>query len=958
MTRYRQLGDNNQDDETQQTNNNNDNNNLNEENNNNLNNNNNNNINNNNNNSDNNEEDDHNEDGRILNNSNANIQRPQNILTSVRSPELYYLPPNKISLSGDSSPSTLLHQSLNSNGAGGSNSSNVGSKSNTPILTSTNSPKLISNNNNNNNNNGNNNNINIISGSSPINILTNSHSNLMNSSSDIYISSNNNGLSPLSLDNHYQQQPNNNNNNNNNNNEAEEMKAQHIKNKEDYDTINFMNTIKQIRTFKFEKKHKKKLQRYFYNLLPIIDWLPKYNWKSDWKGDLIAGITVGVMLIPQGMAYALVAKLPPIYGLYSSILPVLAYCIFGTSKQLSMGPFAIISLLVSETVTGVVGAGNTDEVYHVSVAVLLALVCGAMQMFLGLIRFGFVANFLSDPVRTGFTSGCALIIGSSQLKHIFGYGVEETNFLLLLVIRYLKDIAKTNWWSFLLGIIGVVFLLGTKKINARFKLKIPGPLLVVVVFTFFSFILKLEQRAHIKVVGEIPSGFPSPSFPLVRYNQSLYSINDGLDGLPPPPNTNWFSVLIQLIPGSLVLTLVGFISSISIGSKFGEKYNYIVEPNQELFALGASDFFGSFFLSFPVGASLSRTAVNAQNGAVSQVSSFICTVIIVFSIFFLTPVVYFLPRAILSSIVIVAIIDLVEYQMVFDLWKVHRKDLLLFGISFLSTTILGILQGILIGAIASLLMIIYRSAYPPFAVLGRLPGTEIYKNIKRVPKAETFKGVRIVRIDGSIYFANCMFIKKKLRHHEPFSLKSGQSHGGQSHEDIISFMTDSEAENAYIDDDEPIEVDIDGHKIIGAIIIDFSSVNDIDSTGIRMLKELVSDFRKRQLVIYFASVKGYVRDSMKRGGVVDHYGADHFFWTINDAVEHHLFLLRQSKRSKELSKSRSINNSSNNIALNKQQLPPSHQNQNNSILTNNSLNIDNDFDDRSGNIPLINLKKI
>ncbi|KAM9964588.1 hypothetical protein ACTFIW_004359 [Dictyostelium discoideum] len=948
MTRYKQLGDDNQDNENQQTNNNN----LNEENNNNNNNNlnnssnnNNNNSNNNNNNNDNNsEEDNHNEEGRILNNSNTNIQRPQNILTSVRSPELYYLPPKKISLPGDSSPSTLLHQSLNSNGAGGggsNGSSNIGSKSNTPMLISTNSPKLTNN------------------SSSPINILTNSHSNLMNSSSDIYISSNNNnsnGFPPLSLDNHYQQQPNNNNKNNNNNDESitvEEMKAQHIKNKEDYDTINFMNTIKQIRTFKFEKKHKKKLQRYLYNLVPIIDWLPKYNWKSDWKGDLISGITVGVMLIPQGMAYALVAKLPPIYGLYSSILPVLAYCIFGTSKQLSMGPFAIISLLVSETVTGVVGAGNTDEVYHVSVAILLALVCGAMQMFLGLIRFGFVANFLSDPVRTGFTSGCALIIGSSQLKHIFGYGVEETNFLLLLVIRYLKDIAKTNWWSFLLGIIGVVFLLGIKKLNARFKLKIPGPLLVVVVFTFFSFVLKLEQRAHIKVVGEIPSGFPSPSFPLVRYNQSLYSQNEGVDGLPLPPNTNWFSVLIQLIPGSLVLTLVGFISSISIGSKFGEKYNYIVEPNQELFALGASDFFGAFFLSFPVGASLSRTAVNAQNGAVSQVSSFICTVIIVISVFFLTPVVYFLPRAVLSSIVIVAIIDLVEYQMVFDLWKVHRKDLLLFGISFLSTTILGILQGILIGAIASLLMIIYRSAYPPFAVLGRLPGTEIYKNIKRVPKAETFKGVRIVRIDGSIYFANCMFIKKKLRHHEPFSLKSGDQNR-DSQEDIISFMTDSEAENAYIDDDEPIEVDIDGHKIIGAIIIDFSSVNDIDSTGIRMLKELVSDFRKRQLVIYFASVKGYVRDSMKRGGVVDHYGADHFFWTINDAVEHHLFLLRQSKRSKELSKSRSINNSSNNIILNKQI-------QNNSILTT-TTNIDNDFDDgggnASGNIPLINLKKI
>ncbi|EGC32911.1 hypothetical protein DICPUDRAFT_49264 [Dictyostelium purpureum] len=692
------------------------------------------------------------------------------------------------------------------------------------------------------------------------------------------------------------------NNDNNNNYNEQDNKLGHseiliVEKDRIEEDDNFLKTIKQIKTFKFQKKHKKKFINYLLGLVPIVEWLPNYNWKSDWKGDLVAGITVGVMLIPQGMAYAMVAGLPPIYGLYSSILPVLAYCIFGTAKQLSMGPFAIISLLVLETVNSVAGVGNKDDVYRVSLSILLALVCGVIQMFLGLIRFGFVANFLSDPVKTGFTSGCALIIGSSQLKHIFGYEVEGSNFLLLLVIRYLKKIKDINLWAFLLGIIGIVILIGIKKTNARFKLKIPGPLLVVVIFTFFSWLLKLEQRAHIKVVGNIPSGFPHPEFPLVRYNHSLYS-ETGENGLPPPPNTDWFNNIAQLAPGALVLVLVGFISSVSIGAKFGEKYNYTIDPNQELFSLGASDFFGAFFLSFPVGASLSRTAVNAQSGAVSQISSFICTVIIVFSIFFLTPVVYFLPRAVLSSIVIVAIIDLVEYQMVFDLWKVHRKDLLLFCISFFSTTVLGILQGILIGTITSLLMIIYRSAYPPFAVLGRLPGTEIYKNIKRVPKAETFKGIRIVRIDGSIYFANCMFIRKKLRHHEPF-----HRHTSGGDEDAIAIMTDSEAENANIDDDEPIQVVIDGRPTIGAMVIDCSSVNDIDSTGIRMLKELVDDCRKRQIVIYFASVKGYVRDNMKRGGVVDHYGADHFFYTITDAVEHHLYLLRQSKRSKDLLRS-------------------------------------------------------
>eukprot|EP01132_Coremiostelium_polycephalum_P010649 gene10649-13046_t len=676
---------------------------------------------------------------------------------------------------------------------------------------------------------------------------------------------------------------------------------------------NFLKTIKRIRHFKFQKKHKKRLTHYLLGLVPILTWIREYSLKRDLKGDIVAGLTVGVMLIPQSMAYAMVAGLPPIYGLYSSIVPVVAYAIFGTSKQLSVGPFAIISLLVSETVNREVGIESTDVAHRVSVSLLLAFVCGVYQIILGLMRFGFVANFLSDPVKTGFTSGCAIIIGCSQLKHIFGYGVKNTNFLLLLVGRYLKDIPRTNWYSFMIGIIGIILLVAIKKINKRFKIKIPGPLIIVILFTFISWVAKLEERAHIKVVGHIPSGLPIPRFPTVQHGP----IEPGQE----PPDTNWFSVAVRITPGALVLVLVGFISSVSIGMKFGEKYHYKVEPNQELISLGTADFFGSFFLSFPVGASLSRTAINAES-AVSQIASLISTAIIIFSVLFLTPIIYFLPEAILASIVLVAVSDLVEYQMMFDLWKVHRKDLAMYCISFLSTTCFGILQGILIGMIASLVLVIYNSAYPPFAVLGRLPGTELYKNIKRVPKAETFKGIQVVRIDGSIYFANTSFIKKKLKIYEPF------------HKD--EDMSDEEEDGMNIE--QPIKVIIDGHPTIGAIVIDFSSVNDIDSTGIKMLKELVDDFRSREIIIYFASVKGYVRDSMKKGGVAKHHGANHFFLTINDAVEHHLYLMRQAKKNQLFSLSKSTSSLSNSNLINNSNSNNNNSNNSGVILTGNLLN--------------------
>ena len=333
------------------------------------------------------------------------------------------------------------------------------------------------------------------------------------------------------------------------------------------------------------------MQSWIKSAVPAFDWIPNYK-KENLKGDLTAGLTVGVMLVPQGMAYAMLAGLPPIIGLYASIIPVIVYALLGTSNQLAVGPVAIVSLM---TAAGVGTLANGSVEAYVMYAVLLSLMVGGMQLAMGLGRFGFLVNFLSHPVISGFTSAAALIIGFSQLKHLLGVDIPRSHHIHEILLNAYKQIANVELTTLLIGIASVALLMWLKKVKPMF----PGALLVVALSTLVVWFFGLNESG-VKIVGEVPAGLPSLSLPALDWN-----------------------AMSQLLPTAIAISMVGFMESISVAKAFARRNRYDVNPNKELIALGAANIAGSLFKGYPVTGGFSRTAVNGQAGAKTPLASMI-----------------------------------------------------------------------------------------------------------------------------------------------------------------------------------------------------------------------------------------------------------------------------------------------------------------------------------------------
>jgi|GEM_PF-56176 len=547
-------------------------------------------------------------------------------------------------------------------------------------------------------------------------------------------------------------------------------------------------------------------------ILPILDWLPRYPW-STFGQDAAAGLTTAVMLVPQGMAYAMLAGLPPVVGLYASMVPLLAYAIFGTSRQLAVGPVAMVSLIVA---SGVGGLTSTGSPRYLDYAVQLALLVGVFQVVMGLGRLGFLTNFLSHPVLSGFTSAAAIIIGVSQLGHFFGIKVPSSHYVHQTLWNIFTQIEKTHTHTLLIGIASVVLLLLSRRLDKRF----PGALLVVVLATLAVWGLGLAERG-VRVVGSIPSGVPNPTLPLLDR-----------------------AGLTQLWPTALTISLVGFMESIAVAKAFARRHRYEVNANQELVGLGMANLAGSLFQAYPVTGGFSRTAVNAQAGAKSAMASLVTAAFVALTLLFLTPLFYYLPQAVLAAIIMTAVVGLIDAREVVHLWKVKRSDLVLLVITFVATLTIGIDQGILTGVGASLLWFVVRATRPHFAVLGRLPGTRVFRNRKRYPEAEALPGVLVVRMDAQFYFGNVSFLREALRRLEA---EQGQP--------------------------------------LRAVVIDGSSINQLDSSAESALSELHAEYQQRNITLYLAGLKGPVLDVMKRSGLLDKMGPSQFHFEVADAVD-------------------------------------------------------------------------
>ena len=506
------------------------------------------------------------------------------------------------------------------------------------------------------------------------------------------------------------------------------------------------------------------------------------------------------MLVPQGMACAMLAGLPPVMGLYASTVPLLVYALFGSCRHLAVGPVAMTSLLVFAGLSSLAKPGSEEYIY---LALLLSLMVGAVKLLLGLTRMGFLVNFLSPAVISGFTSAAALVIGLSQIHHLLGVPSTEGHSFVHLLQGIGSLTGEIHFLTCGIGVMSMAVLLFTRQKMARF----PGPLAVVIASALLVQFFGLD-RAGVKVVGHVPQGLPAFSIPSWEVGK-----------------------LRDLIPTALTILFVSFMESIAVAKMIARKEKYQVDANRELVGLGLANFIGSFFMSYPVTGGFSRTAVNYQAGARTGLASMVTAILVVLVLLFLTPLFHFLPNAVLAAIVLVAVIGLVDIKEARHLFHLKRIDGWTLTATFVATLALGSIQGILIGVVLSLLVFIRRSAYPQVVELGYSEKEGVFRNLQRFPGAMVYLEVLLLRIDSSLYFANLEFVR-----------------------DLVERKVAEKPETRWV-------------------IIDFSSVNEIDAPSIDALEEMMARYGERRIRFFFAGMKAVLRDRAARAGWEEKYGS-------------------------------------------------------------------------------------
>ena len=561
--------------------------------------------------------------------------------------------------------------------------------------------------------------------------------------------------------------------------------------------------------------------------LPFLDWLVHYK-REHLSGDVIAGVIVAVMLVPQGMAYALLAGLPPQVGLYASILPLVIYGLLGTSGALAVGPVAMVSLLVASGI-GALEPASTAE--YVQLAITLAFMVGVIQLVMGLFRVGFLVNFLSHPVLSGFTSAAALVIGFSQLKHILGFDIPRTEHFHEIIVHAVEHIGQTNGTALLLSVVGIVVLLYFKlglgdqliRLGLPESIAVPltkvGPLLIVVAGTLVVALFGLNESANIAIVGDVPAGLPPFSTPLV----DLESIQ-------------------ALLHIALTIGVVGYMESISVAKALASKRRRKVDANQELIALGAANLGSTFSGGYPVTGGFSRSMVNFTAGANTGLASIITAGLVLVTVVFLTPLFYALPNAVLAAIIVVAVASLVDVEAFIHAWRYDRLEAISLLVTFVAVLELGIEIGIVIGVAVSLGLYLWRTSRPHVAVLGRIADSEEYRNVLR-HETQTYPNILALRIDESLYFPNAQYLEDVVLGHAA------------------------------------------DHPQVEHFVLVCSAVNFIDTSALDVLEELHHHLGDSDIDFYMAEVKGPVMDRLRDIGFVQTLGEDHFFFTTHDAYE-------------------------------------------------------------------------
>ena len=537
--------------------------------------------------------------------------------------------------------------------------------------------------------------------------------------------------------------------------------------------------------------------------LPLLDWLPGYG-RSQAASDLVAAVIVTVMLIPQSLAYALLAGLPAQVGLYASILPLVVYAVFGTSRTLSVGPVAVASLMTAAALAPLAQAGTSE--YLVG-AVVLATLSGLMLMAMGLLRLGFMANFLSHPVISGFITASGIVIAASQLKHILG--VEASGHNLLEIVNSLAgSIGQTNGATVAVGAGALLFLLvARKRLNPLLRaaglaprladiLTKTAPILAVLVTTLLAWQLNLGAQG-VKLVGQVPAGLPSLALP---------SLDWGL----------WQ----QLAVSALLISVVGFVESVSVGQTLAAKRRQRIDPDQELIGLGAANVSSGLSGGMPVTGGFSRSVVNFDAGAETPAAGAFTAVGIALATLYLTPAIAYLPQATLAATIMVAVATLIDLPALARTWRYSRPDFGAMLATILLTLVHSVEAGILAGVGLSIGLFLYRTSRPHSAVVGRVPGTEHFRNVLR-HDVELCPKVTFLRVDESLYFANARFLEERVM-------------------DLVA-----------------------GEPALKHLVLVCPAVNLIDASALESLEAINDRLRNAGVALHLSEVKGPVMDRLR-----------------------------------------------------------------------------------------------
>ncbi|XP_078517907.1 solute carrier family 26 member 6-like [Lissotriton helveticus] len=654
--------------------------------------------------------------------------------------------------------------------------------------------------------------------------------------------------------------------------------------------------------------------------IPVLRWLPQYRVKEWLLGDIMSGLSVGIMQLPQGLAYALLASVPAVFGLYSSFYPVLLYSIFGTSRHISAGTFSIIAVMIGSVTESMAPNENfmlpdnetvldvaARDQARVDISVALNFLVGIFQIVLGLLQFGFVVTYLSEPLVRGYTTAASIHVTVSQMKNLFGLRLSQTNqplSLIYTIITICSKLPQTNLGTLVVSLVALVTLFGVKFLNQKFssKLKMPIPIELIVLFvaTGISYGAQLHAQFGIAIVGDIPVGMRPPSVP----DSSLFG---------------------SLVGNAFAVAVVTYAFTISVCKMFSMKHAYKVDSNQELIALGLCNLFGSFFQCFTIGTAMSRSLVQENTGGNTQLVGIIASLVILAIILKAGELFVHLPKAVLSAIVIANLQGM--YKQFADIqlyWGTNQIDLLVWAVTFVATILLNMDVGLVVSVVFALLTVIFKTQLPRYSILGQIPETAIYRDIAEYPQAKEIPGVKIFRSSATLHYANadlyaealkakCGFCVdelieqkkkaiKKLKKDEEKAAQQAKKEQNKKKkkrrlkkENTVDYMAVSngvvleieDKSNKYPNTTEETTLKSLGlaHPPFISLILDLTAVSSVDSVSVKVLKNIFKEFAEIEVNVYLIGCQESVIRQLETGNLFSEVITKaKLFPSVHDAV--------------------------------------------------------------------------